>query len=136
MSKAKVDKVIGEILTILKYNQLKSIIPIQCSKSLTNIDGTVEVMSKKLDTPLLKINMLWKPLDSITSKSINNKYINSKIVRPSAQETWIDIFPFLEDLKWSKIYTLPYKITKKTFPYSLQYMVLNRIVNCKERLFK
>ena len=39
MSKAKVDKVIGEILTVLKYNTLKSIIPIQWHKSLKNIEG-------------------------------------------------------------------------------------------------
>ena len=136
MSKAKVDKVIGEILTVLKYNTLKSIIPTQWRKSLKIIEGKVEVVSKKPDTPLLKINMLWKPLDSITTKNINQKYINSKIVRPTAEETWIDIFPFLEDLEWSKIYTLPYKITKEPFLQSLQYKVLNRIVNCKERLFK
>ena len=47
MSQAKVDKVIGENLTVLKYNTLKSIIPIQWRKSLKNIEGKVEVVSQK-----------------------------------------------------------------------------------------
>ena len=80
--------------------------------------------------------MLWKPLDSITSKNMNQKSVCKKITMPTAQETWTDLFPFLEDLEWSKIYTLPYKITKEPFLQSLQYKILNRILNCKERLFK
>ena len=93
-------------------------------------------ISKKPNTPLLKINMLWKPLDNITTKNINQKATYCKITTPTAQDTWIDIFPFLEDLDWGKIYTLPYKITKEPFLQSLQYKILNRIVNCRERLFK
>ena len=80
--------------------------------------------------------MLWKPVDSITTKNMNQKSVCSKITIPTAQETWIDIFPFIEDLECDKIYTLPYKISKEPFLQSIQYNILNRIVNCNERLFK
>ena len=56
--------------------------------------------------------------------------------KPTAQEMWVNIFPFLENLEWDKIYLLPYKITSEPFLQSLQYKILNRILNCNERLFK
>ena len=52
------------------------------------------------------------------------KAIESKIKPPTAQETW------------SEIYLLPYKITKEPYFQSLQYKILNRILNCNERLYK
>ena len=46
--------------------------------------------------------MLWKPLDSKTIKNINQKATYCKITTPTAQDTWIDIFSFLEDLDWGE----------------------------------
>lgn len=64
------------------------------------------------------------------------KAIESKIKPPTAQETWMNIYPFLETIEWSEIYLLPYKITKEPYFQSLQYKILNRILNCNERLYK
>ena len=34
-----------------------------------------------------------------------------KIKKPTVLETWIDLFPFLENVNWSPVYSLVYKIS-------------------------
>ena len=75
-------------------------------------------------------------LENIKSKNINQKSVCDQIKKATAQETWINIYPFLENLEWDTIYLLPYKITSEPFLQSLQYKILNRILNCKDRLLK
>ena len=113
---------------------LKTIIPPQWRKTIKqgwNQNDNI----RRPDNPLIKINTLWKPIENITSKNINQKSVYKKIKKPTAQEMWVNIFPFLENLEWDKIYLLPYKITSEPFLQSLQYKILNRILNCNERLF-
>ena len=52
-------------------------------------------------------------------KAIAFQAIESKIKPPTAQETWINIYPFLETVEWSEIYLLSYKITKEPYFQSL-----------------
>ena len=46
------------------------------------------------------------------------------------------MFPFLESYDWKKTFFLPFKISIEPFFQSFQYKILNRIVNCRENLFK
>ncbi len=59
-----------------------------------------------------------------------------KTIPPTSIETWIDIFPFLGKVEWSTYFTIPQKITREPYLQSFQYKILNRIINCKEKLFK
>ena len=61
--------------------------------------------------------------------------IKNKIQFPTAIEKWINSFPFMESVDWSKIYSLPFTIIKEPYFHSFQYKVLNRIINCKDKLF-
>ena len=64
------------------------------------------------------------------------KALYNKIKKPTVQQTWVNIFPYLENLEWDKIYLLSYKITSEPFLQSLQYTIIKRILNSNERLFK
>ena len=96
-SKSNIENSLGTKLTILKYNTLKTIIPPQWRKTIKQ--GQKECI-RRSDYPLLKINTLWKSLEkNIKSKNINQKSVCDKIKKPTAQETWINIYPFLENFE-------------------------------------
>ena len=46
------------------------------------------------------------------------------------------MFPFLEIEDWNQIFSRTFQITKETYLQSFQYKILNRILNCNERLHK
>ena len=71
-----------------------------------------------------------------TNKQIVNKLLKNIIKPPTSIETWINIFPFLETEDWNSIPSRTFKITRETFLQSFQYQILNRILNCNDRLFK
>ena len=72
----------------------------------------------------------------ITSKNLYKLVLCSKIQEPTAINKWLISYPFLEkNVNWEKIYTLPYKITKETYLHTFQFKILNRILNCNEKLF-
>ena len=62
--------------------------------------------------------------------------VSSKISRPTTQDTWINIYPFRGNLEWDKIYTLPYKVSRKPFLQSFQFKIPHRILNSYEHLAK
>ena len=47
-----------------------------------------------------------------------------------------DTYPFLEKLDWKEVFKLPFMITTEPYLQSYQYKILNRILNCNDRLFK
>ena len=55
---------------------------------------------------------------------------------PTAIETWINIFPYLENQDWGSIYKRIFNITKEPYLQSFQYKIINRVLNCKDKLFK
>ena len=128
-SMSNIAKSLGTKLPILKFNTLKTIIPPQWRKTIKQGQNQNE-NTRRADNPFIKINTVWKPLENRTSQNINQKSVHKKIKKLTAQEMWADIFPVLESLEWSKIYLLPCKITSEPFLQSLQYQILNRILNC------
>ena len=67
----------------------------------------------------------------------SNHYKKNPISKPPTSiETWINIFPLLETENWNSIVLRTIKITKETYLQSFQYKILNRILNCKDKLFK
>ena len=119
------EKAIMTKLTILKYNSLKTILPQHWRNKLKGQNPTDPII-RRSNQPLVKINMLWKPINIITSKNINLKMVGSKISRPTAQDTWINIFPFLENLEWDKIY-IHYHIKSHGNPFSRAFNLKSTI---------
>ena len=81
------------------------------------------------------INNRYKLAKLVTSKEIYQKLIVEKIEPPTSIEKWINIFPFMENIDWSKIFSLSFRTIREPHFHSFQYKVLNRILNCKDKLF-
>ena len=54
---------------------------------------------------------------------------------PTALSVWINRFPFMEKFEWNLIFKLPFIILQEPYLQSFQYKILNRILNCKEKLY-
>ena len=76
------------------------------------------------------------PLEKVTSKNIYCEIVKRKIKPPSALSTWLNLFPFLENFNWQKVYSLVYSISKEPYLQTFQYKVLNRSINCRYNLYK
>ena len=63
-------------------------------------------------------------------------FLECSTKQPTSIGKWISEFPFLHDNDFSKFYRLPYQTVKDTKIQTFQYTVLNRILPCKEMLFK
>ena len=50
-------------------------------------------------------------------------------------EKWIESYPFLETLEWERFYILPFRLTTEPHLQSFQYKIMNRIINCRDKLF-
>ena len=61
--------------------------------------------------------------------------MNNKCEPPTSLNTWVNIFPFLECIDWSKVYTFRNKITTEPYLQSFQYKILNCTLNCRYNLF-
>ena len=86
-------------------------------------------------TPIIQIGNKIKNIEDVTSKEIYRVIINKKIQEPTSINTWIDMFPFLINLEWNKIFKLPFITTCEPYLQSFQYKILNRVLNCRDKLF-
>ena len=87
------------------------------------------------DDTYIMINNRYKLAKLVTSKEIYQKLIMENIEPPTSKEKWINIFPFMENIDWSKIFSLSFRTVREPYFHSFQYKVLNRILNCKDKLF-
>ena len=62
--------------------------------------------------------------------------MQDKFEPPTSINTWLDRFPFMENIDWKDIFELPYKIVSEPYLQSYQYQIVNRILNCNKRLNK
>ena len=81
------------------------------------------------------INNTAKKMNLTNSKELYKKIIITKISPPSSINKWAEIYPFMEGYDWNRIFLLPYKIIKEPFLQGFQYKVLNRIINCNDKLY-
>ena len=47
-----------------------------------------------------------------------------KIKPPTAVESWVNLYPFLEQFDWKEIYAIPFKKTKEPYLQSFQYKII------------
>ena len=124
-------------LTLLKYNALLCSIPKKWKEILRNNSTCSDQhTSENIENiPKLEVGNKMKLITKITSKELYLLLNREKIEPPTSINVWANIYPFFENLDWSKIYTLPYAITTEPYLQSFQYKVLNRILNTREKLF-
>ena len=77
---------------------------------------------------------LGKSIMDASNKDIYNKLSFTNNV-PTAQNKWVEYFPFLEAANWCKLYKLPQQCTHETKLQSFQYTILQRFVGCSYNLF-
>ena len=91
-----------------------------------------------LQTPKFGISLNHRitEISKITSKKVYSELIGHVVKAPTAIETWLNLFPFLQQIEWNSVFTLVYKITKEPYLQSFQYKILNRTLNCRYNLYK
>jgi len=120
-------------ISILKYNSLISAIP---KKWRETAQKTTESKINRLDDePKLKVRNCLKPITRVSNKEIYNSLFQNNDSVPTAISTWINMFPFMEQFEWSQVFRLSFTISKEPYLQSFQYKILNRILNCKEKLY-
>ena len=123
----------------MKYNAIKTALPKQWlvnlaqNKSLVT-DVTPPNIGNDPKEAMIKINNITKSITKTTNKDIYKLLVSKKIKSPTAIERWIESYPFLETQEWDLIYKLPYKITTEPYLQSFQYKILNRLLNCRDKL--
>ena len=93
----QLNSILENNITQMKYNSIISAIPILWKKTIKNISDedqlNIAIMN---DEPHLKINSKLKPLSKCNNKNIYLSLLIKNIKPPTATDTWINIFPFLE----------------------------------------
>ena len=120
-------------ITILEYNALKSCIPPLWKKTFLQNNNTIEIHSTE---PTVTIRNLKRTITKTTSKELYQYMILHKTKVPTAIETWINIYPFMENYDWKCIYTIPFEYTREPYLQSFQYKIINRVLNTNEKLEK
>ena len=64
-------------------------------------------------------------VSKLKNKNVYESLTSSHII-PTAENKWVEYYPFLETLDWSVVYSLPSKITKNLKLHSLQYSIIHR----------
>ena len=124
-------------LSTIQYNSLITSIPRKWKKIIKTKIGQIDrnkIIAQSI--PMIQFKNTKKSIEKITSKEIYQIIISKKIEEPTSIETWTERFPFLVNLEWSKIYKLPFQTTCEPYLQSLQYKILNRVINCKDKLYK
>ena len=132
-TRENVNRLLNVNIDDMKYNSIKTAIPTEwkkiiskCAPICNNIDGPPQ------NLPSIIINGKYKIWSKITSKDIYRQITKEKKVEPTSTETWEKRFLFTPN--WKAIYNLPYKITSEPYLQSFQYKILNRILNCNDKL--
>ena len=119
----------------MRWNSIVSSIPKEWKNKLIKSGNFESKDSIDVKGIYIQINNKLKKIEKISSKEIYLSLIKRKILPPTSIEKWIDIFPFMETFEWNKIFQLPFKVIREPYLQSFQYKILNRIINCRDKLF-
>jgi hypothetical protein len=121
----------------MQYNSILSAIPSKW-KQLLRSEGPYEFIQNYNSgyEPIIKLNNSLKLVNKLSNKEIylyllKNDYSNV----PSCIEKWEDLFPFLHNINWQKIFRLPLEITHEPYLQSFQFKILHRKINCNYQLY-
>ena len=114
-------------LSQFKLNSLLSAIPSSWKKNLK--DKTDFTTGPLYDLPGMRIN-----IPKLTNKKSYETLTFSKAI-PSAENKWVEYYPFLETINWSDIYSLCSLVTTNSKLRSLQYNIVHRVFCCNYNLY-
>ena len=120
----------------MKFNSIISAVPLEWKKQIKNISEEDKLSFTRLNNkPYIKINNNLQSILKCNNKHIYLTLLTNDIKPPTATETWINIFPFLEKENWNAIYRRTFEITKEPYLQSFQFKIINRILNNNENLY-
>ena len=88
------------------------------------------IPSALYDIPHLKAN-----IKELTNKKIYEALTFNETVVPSAENKWVEYYPFLGKINWCVIYSLCHTVTTNSKLRSLQYSIVHRIFCCNYNLY-
>ena len=136
MNNLEIDVNFGIKIDPWRWMAIVSAIPREWKKKIKQENCLVNMVSAIKDNETyIVINNKYKLINLTSSKEIYQKLIKNKTQEPTALKTWLNIFPFMETVDWNKIFSLTFKIIREPYFHSFQYKILNRILNCKDKLF-
>ena len=120
-------------ITVLKYNSLLTAIP-PYWKNKINSQEFRNAKIKNINIPTILIGDSLKTINKLKSKQLYTHLVTSKTTIATALEKWVESYPFMNNVDWEKIYSLPYTVTKNTYFQTFQFKILSRILNCRDKL--
>ena len=121
-------------LNYMQFFMLKSAIPALWIKKLKS--SSIENIDRSPDSIFIKLGHKLVNIEHTKTKDIYAQLLSKKTILPSGINVWTNLFPFLENYSWKETFFLLFKISIEPFYQSFQYKILNRILNCRENLFK
>ena len=111
----------------LDFNALICAIPSNWKAKLKT-ENRLDTTPDCYDITHLKIN-----LNNLTNKKVYESITYKKSI-PTAENKWVEYYPFLEKTDWSTIYKIPFRTTPDIRLHSLQYKILHRFIGCNYNL--
>ena len=108
ITKTSLEQKLENRILILGYMSIIQAIPTSWNDKIKKIDNNC-VMDTLiiLEKPHIKIKNKFKLLEKVTSREINSNLIEKIKELPTYINTWIEIYPFLENIDWKEIFELP-----------------------------
>ena len=116
----------------MKYNSLISAIPKHWKKIVSNTDKVNHMLLDKGESYVFTVG---KYLKNVKNKDIYASIIGRLITKPTAENKWIEYYPFLETMNWSNFYVIPKSAFQETKLQTFQYSILHRYLNCNYNLW-
>ena len=107
---------LGWNISIFNYNLIHSAIPKRWKQILMGYTPTQNVNCKVY----LKIKGILTNLTNVSNRDLYFELISTKVKEPSSIDTWIDIFPFLENVSWKAIFQNTHQIAPDTYLQTFQ----------------
>ena len=119
-------------ISILRINSLLSAIP---RTWIAKIEKS-NFIYKEIPRATIMVRKCVKQISKLLSADIYWDLITKVTKPPTAISTWLDLFPFLEQVNWKYLFICINKVTSEPYLQSFQYKILNRTLNCNYNLFK
>ena len=125
-------------LNFLQYLRLRNIVNTSTFLAkITRQDQTTIGENNRLPDKIYgRVRTKLQEITEIKPQQIYQELISRTVKQPTSQNTWSNLFTFLENHSWEDTYTLPFKVISEPYYQSFQYKVIHRIINCKENLHK
>ena len=87
------------------------------------------------DKDVTYLECIHKDIKNNCNKEIYEYLVKCIAEAPTAQNKWIEYYPFLETACWGDIYLIPNLVLNETKLQSFQYSIINRYINCNYNLY-